>query len=283
MADFVLEISSFEDIVPGARHYRGRVKGESPRSCHGSMSYNDPEHRGAWSCSEGHELPERAEWDVEAAWTEERYERYAARQFEGDGPGQFSGEAEVIEAAVRRFTGQDPARWWEDAPVTGQPGDRLFCGFVPLDPADVDGCWGALIAEVPAAPPCPEPARAWRPCENGTRVSTCCHVPRCGPMRPGQRPGDPPFGRWQDTPPAPDALVCADQGCRACRPAVKGTGASHQHDPRVRCTACGVPLLVCYPQGEYPPRPGWFHSGMADHAPEVPVGADGHVITDPAT
>jgi len=34
----------------------------------------------------------------------------------------------------------------------------------------------------------------WQPCENGSRVATCFHVPRCGPMRPGQRPGEQPFG-----------------------------------------------------------------------------------------
>ena len=34
----------------------------------------------------------------------------------------------------------------------------------------------------------------WAPCENGDRVATCHHVPRCGPIRPGR---DQPFGRWR--------------------------------------------------------------------------------------
>lgn len=39
----------------------------------------------------------------------------------------------------------------------------------------------------------------WRPCENGTRVATCYHVPRCAPMRrqgTPRTPGAAPFGRW---------------------------------------------------------------------------------------
>ena len=41
----------------------------------------------------------------------------------------------------------------------------------------------------------------WRDCENGVRVSTCYHVPRCGPIRPGQKYGMGPFGRWVDDEP----------------------------------------------------------------------------------
>lgn len=32
----------------------------------------------------------------------------------------------------------------------------------------------------------------WRACENGDRVATCYHVPRCGPAPLDDRP----FGRW---------------------------------------------------------------------------------------
>jgi hypothetical protein len=139
VTDYELRISSYAGIVPGARHYRGRVQGPSVKSCHGSKTYNAPAHRGTWTCAEGHELPERDEWDVEAAWTEERFSRWDCRHFEGDGPGQFLSEAAVIEAARRRFLGLDPVRWWEHpGVVTGQPGDRLLHD-------------GEVIAVIPAA------------------------------------------------------------------------------------------------------------------------------------
>lgn len=35
----------------------------------------------------------------------------------------------------------------------------------------------------------------WRECRFGTRVSTCYHTPRCGPLRRGQPHGERPFGR----------------------------------------------------------------------------------------
>jgi hypothetical protein len=38
--------------------------------------------------------------------------------------------------------------------------------------------------------------QVFRPCKFGTRVSTCYHMPRCGPKTPGSRGG--PFGRWED-------------------------------------------------------------------------------------
>lgn len=36
----------------------------------------------------------------------------------------------------------------------------------------------------------------WIACANGNRVATCQHTPRCAPLRPGQRPGEGPFGRY---------------------------------------------------------------------------------------
>jgi hypothetical protein len=143
MTDYVLHISSYAGIVPGARHYRGRVEGPHPVPCHGGTVFNAPRSRGKWTCTEGHELPVREEWDVEAAWTEERFNRWDYRHFEGAGPGQFLSEQAVIDAAVRRFSGQDPVQWWEHPGVVpGQPGDRLLYD-------------GEVIAEIPAA----EPAR----------------------------------------------------------------------------------------------------------------------------
>src|SRR5215471_19463979 len=35
----------------------------------------------------------------------------------------------------------------------------------------------------------------WRDCENGSRVATCYHTPRCPPLNPAQTAGSRPFGR----------------------------------------------------------------------------------------
>jgi hypothetical protein len=159
VTDYVLKISSYGGLVAGARHYRGRVEGPHPKSCHGAMSYNAPESRGKWTCSEGHEIPGQREWDVEAGWTEERYSRWANKSFEGDGPQQFLDQAKLIEAAAKRFSGELPRNWWEEEPEAGKPGDRLFLDFVPRDPAEIDEEWGrimgtppygSLLAEIPA-------------------------------------------------------------------------------------------------------------------------------------
>jgi hypothetical protein len=149
MTDYVLKVSSYGGIVPGATHYRGRVEGPHPESCHGSMTYNAPESRGKWTCEQGHELPRRADWAVEAPWSEGRYERYSAKQFEGDGPEQFKDQQKVIETAVKRFTGELVHNWWEDKHVPGQPGDRLFLGFVARDESEIDVAWGRLMGTVP--------------------------------------------------------------------------------------------------------------------------------------
>jgi hypothetical protein len=156
VTDFILEISSYDGIVPGAKHYRGRVKGEHPRSCHGGSTFHGggpPELRGKTTCAEGHVLPGRVEWEVEAIWTEDRYQRYAAREFEGDGPSTFASEQEVVDAARARFlaAGDEPS-WWEDKWEPGKPGDKLYAGWIPRpqDSSMVEENWGTVIAEVPA-------------------------------------------------------------------------------------------------------------------------------------
>jgi hypothetical protein len=149
--DYVLHISSYVGTVAGARHFRGRVEGEHPKSCHGGTVFHGgagPLH-GKTTCAEGHELPERVDWEVEAAWTEERYERWAAKGFDDEGPAQFLSEQAVIDAAKRRFLGEDSSRWWEEVPVTGQPGDKLYLGYVATKPEYVDGQYGSVLAEVP--------------------------------------------------------------------------------------------------------------------------------------
>jgi len=144
---YVLKISSFAGIVPGARHYRGRVEGEYPESCHGGTRH----YGGKTTCFEGHELPDRVTWDVEADWSEERLERWAAARFEGPSPQQFDTKEEVIDRAVVQFldgfTSQgtvvnDPAR----------DGDELWYGYVhpegfPYDESeDYSDGWGSCIA-----------------------------------------------------------------------------------------------------------------------------------------
>lgn len=149
MRKFALRISSYEGLVPGARHWRGRVEGESERSCHGSIRINPPEHRGKTVCSEGHEIPDRISWDVEESWTEERYNRWADQSFEGDGPAQFKTQEQVVEAARKRFLGEWPSQWWEEPVPTPQSGDRLYLGYIPRDgDAPEDDGYGGLIAEV---------------------------------------------------------------------------------------------------------------------------------------
>jgi hypothetical protein len=75
-------------------------------------------------------------------------------------------------------------------------------------------------------------------------------------------------------------LVCDRQDCRACRPALTGTGVVAVHQPPVRCGTCGTALGVAYPQHQDPPpRPAWFHAaGRHDHPPLVPVTPAGTVL-----
>lgn len=151
--NYTLRISSYAGLVPGAVHYRGRVEGEHPHSCHGGTTFHgaDGPLKGKTTCAEGHELPEQITWDVEAAWTEARYERYAAKHFEGNGPGQYTDEGDLIRDAIQRFLGAYPRQWWEDDYPAPQPGDRLYLGSLALlmDEPDPDG-WGHQLAEVPA-------------------------------------------------------------------------------------------------------------------------------------
>jgi hypothetical protein len=158
VTDWVLKIRSYD--VPGSVHFYGRVEGPHPRSCHGSLTYNAPENRGEYSCAEGHVIPGQVEWDVDADWTRERFNRYAARHFEGDGPGQFSTAAAVVEMAVRRFKSEVRQARWLNEHVPGEPGDRLYLDFIARKPEEEDTEWGqqegtppygSLLAEIPAA------------------------------------------------------------------------------------------------------------------------------------
>jgi hypothetical protein len=148
---FELRITSFGGIVPGATHYRGRVTGEHPRSCHGGTRFNAPATRGKTTCDQGHELPKQIYWDVEAPWEEDRYERLAAKHFEGDSPSQYTDESELVQDAIGRFLGLLPCRWWEEDVTPGQPGDELYLGYAPIggDEGEPDG-WGHRIAVVPS-------------------------------------------------------------------------------------------------------------------------------------
>lgn len=152
MTQYILKISSWAGTVPGASHFYGRVEGPRPRPC-----CPGPEHHsgGKVTCDQGHELPGRAEWDVEARWTPEQWDRYAAAGFDGEGPAAFRTKAAVQAAAVARFTGAiqpDPAIWWEHGVTPGRPGDELWYGWVArpqdahmTDPADR---WGMMLAQV---------------------------------------------------------------------------------------------------------------------------------------
>lgn len=166
MTDYVLHVMSFQGIVSGATHFRAKVEGPHPKSCHGGQMLvpGNPN----WLCAEGHEIPRRTEWQVEEPWGKERYERWAALEFEGAGPAQFNSEAELVAAARARFLGEAAAQWWEEKPVPGQPGDRLFYSLLPAEMLPEEEseahkredrerraaglpAWGDLIAEAPAA------------------------------------------------------------------------------------------------------------------------------------
>jgi hypothetical protein len=160
MTDYILELSSYGGIVAGAVHWRGRVKGPLPRSCHGGTVFNAPESRGKTTCTEGHELPGRIEWEVEQAWTAEQHERYAARHFEGDSPFRFRTAMAVVETAIARFQGELPAREHDEKTYPGEPGDRLFLDCIPFDESDIDAEWGrqqgtppygSILAEIPVS------------------------------------------------------------------------------------------------------------------------------------
>lgn len=144
---YVLHVMSYDGIVPGARHYKGRVEGEHPPSCHGGTMYSDK----GKTCYEGHPLDEKTEWQVEAKWTEARYERWAARKFEGDGPAQFLSKQEVIDCAIIRFL-DGAGEWWEHKVEPAQEGDELWYGWVNPeggqfdDLTDPEDGWGMMIA-----------------------------------------------------------------------------------------------------------------------------------------
>lgn len=81
MTDYILHVTSFRGLAPGAVHYRGQVKGPRPQSCHGGTrhgNWNLPEgdpRRGKTTCEKGHLIPGRVEWDVERPMTSDMIKR----------------------------------------------------------------------------------------------------------------------------------------------------------------------------------------------------------------
>jgi hypothetical protein len=125
--NYRLRVSSYIGLVPWATHFTGRVRGEDAPLCHGTTEhFNAPGHRGISTCDEGHEILKPIEWDVEAAWTEARYERYSAAHFEGNGPNQFSTEQEVIDRAIVAFLDGQNGMWWAEIIEPAKQGDRLL-------------------------------------------------------------------------------------------------------------------------------------------------------------
>lgn len=152
MTQYIVNVSSFEGLVPGASHYRGRVQGPSPGSCHGGTRMGGTK-SGKTECFEGHVLPDRVEWDVEAAWSEERHRRWGAKHYEDAGPQQFGSTKEVLDRATEQFLdgsgGED--RWWETDVKPAEEGDELWYGWI--DPSggesglnDPSDGWGMMIA-----------------------------------------------------------------------------------------------------------------------------------------
>jgi hypothetical protein len=147
---YVLHVMSYEGIVPGAKHYRGRVEGEHPPSCHGRTHYS----AAGKTCDEGHQLEEKTEWNVEAAWSEERYERFMAAGQPGNSPSQFLSKKDVIDRAMIQFLDGSggPDRWWEQRVEPAAEGDELWYGWVNPeggqfdDLQDPEDGWGMRIA-----------------------------------------------------------------------------------------------------------------------------------------
>lgn len=146
MTQYILRVSSFDGLVPGAVHYRGRVEGDYPKSCHGGSRHGG----GKVTCFEGHELPDRVEWDVEAEWSQERHDRWHAKHFEGDGPQQFTSKKDVIDRAMIQFL--DGSDYPCEKVDPAQEGDELWYGWISPeggqfdDLQDPEDGWGMMIA-----------------------------------------------------------------------------------------------------------------------------------------
>jgi hypothetical protein len=149
---YTLRIMSYSGTVPWAKHYTGRVEGEYPTSCHGGTRFNgaDGPLKGKTTCFEGHILPEKIEWAVEASWSEGKYERFAANHFDGDGPNQYLEESDLVRDAIQRFLGVYPQQWWEEQYPLPQPGDQLYLGHLATRSGErySDG-YGHMLAEIP--------------------------------------------------------------------------------------------------------------------------------------
>ena len=148
MTQYILNISSYEGLVPGAVHYRGRVVGPYPTSCHGGTR-GGATASGKVECFEGHVLPDQVTWDVEADWSEERHDRWAAKHFEGDGPQQFLAEKDVIDRAIVQFL--DGSEFPCEEVKAADEGDELWYGWIGEGDAaaelqDPSDGWGMRIA-----------------------------------------------------------------------------------------------------------------------------------------
>lgn len=145
---YILKISDYGGLVAGASHFRGRVEGERPKSCHGAHHYDG----GKETCDQGHELPGQVSWEVEAHWTEEHFERYMAAGQPGDSPSQFTSKKDVMDRAIIVFLdGCDD--WWAQKVEPAEEGDELWYGWVcpdgdamSADLQDPEDSWGMRIA-----------------------------------------------------------------------------------------------------------------------------------------
>jgi len=151
MTDYILKITSWNGVVPGAIHFMGRIEGPRPRSCHGGTVFRG--RTGTTTCDEGHPVAARGtEWDVLREWSPEDYERWRCKDYEGDGPSRFRSKAEVLRVAAARFTGEIPDLPHEDVhlPEAVRPGDKLWYGWVSReadrDHTDAGDGWGLCIA-----------------------------------------------------------------------------------------------------------------------------------------
>jgi hypothetical protein len=95
----------------------------------------------------------------------------------------------TVNWAGRTFGQLTPA---EKREVTRDAAERLAAELT----AAAEQISAVLDQELPGDTGHAIPAGQWRECENGSRVATCYHNPRCGPFRPGQRIGERPFGRY---------------------------------------------------------------------------------------
>jgi hypothetical protein len=149
MTQYIVKVSDYGGLVPGAKHFRGRVEGPYPQSCHGATHMGATK-SGKRECDEGHVLADRVTWDVEAEWTEERHERHAAAHYEGDGPQQFLTKRDVLDRAIVQFL--DGSSFPCEEVQAAAEGDELWYGWIARaggqddEHVDPEDGWGMMIA-----------------------------------------------------------------------------------------------------------------------------------------